>query len=143
MGLERNAESAGGERPVVVYDGDCPFCRGQIERLRRLDRATRFECVPRQQPGLEARFPALADGDFRTGMRIVLPGGRIRVGADAVYEIARRLPGWRCVAWVYRVPGLRAIFRGVYAWIARNRFRLAAACDDGSCPAPGRAADDL
>ena len=59
------------QQPVVVYDGDCAFCRRRAASIARRDRDGLFELVPRQQDGLEERFPALADGDFDTGMRLV------------------------------------------------------------------------
>lgn len=119
-------------RPVVIYDGACPYCRRQIQRMRRLDDRDTFEYVPRQAEGLEQRFPKLAEGDFNTGMRLVEPGGAIHVGADAVYHIARRLRVGRWVAWLYRVPVLHQIARGIYGWIARNRMKLGP-CTDETC----------
>ena len=121
------------ERPVVVYDGQCPFCLKQVEKMRRRDDRGAFEYVPRQDEGLEARFPKLAEGDFNTGMRLVVPEGPIHVGADAVYHIARELRGWRLWAWLYRVPGLGLLCRVAYAWVAKNRQRLAQSCEDGAC----------
>lgn len=98
-----------------------------------MDRHSRFELVPRQTPNLEQRFPQLADSDFNTGMRLVTPDGAVSVGADAVYEIARRLPRTRWIAWTYRVPVLHHLARAAYAWIAANRYKLAGRCDDGAC----------
>jgi predicted DCC family thiol-disulfide oxidoreductase YuxK len=120
-------------RPVVVYDGECPFCRKQIARIRCRDTSEQFEYVPRQNPTLIDRFPALGKSDFNTGMRLVLPCGQIHVGADAVYEIARRLPFWRWVAWLYRVPILGTVSRATYGWIAANRQRLGTSCDEQAC----------
>ena len=122
-------------RGVVVYDGDCSFCRTQIERMREKDKSGCFEFVPRQTPGLDDRFPQLKEGDFDTGMRLIQPDGRVHVGADAVYEISRRLPLWRRVAWLYRVPGIHALARRAYAWIAAHRRSLGRTCDDGACRA--------
>lgn len=116
-----------------MYDGQCPFCLRQVERIKLRDCNGVFEYVPRQTDDLERRFPMLAEGDFNSGMRLVHGDGSVSVGADAVYEIARRLPVWRAGAWLYRVPGLRAIFRALYAWVARNRYRLAPKCEDGAC----------
>jgi predicted DCC family thiol-disulfide oxidoreductase YuxK len=124
-------------RPAIVYDGQCPFCLRQVERIQSRDRAGLFEYIPRQAAGLEDRFPQLRQGDFNTGMRLVHTDGSVSVGADAVYQIARRLPGWRTMAWLYRVPGLRLLFRAAYAWIARNRYRLAGSCEDEACQTPG------
>ena len=121
-------------RPVVIYDGECVFCRRQVERMKRRDADDAFEYVPRQAEGIERRFPKLTEGDFSTGMRLAYPDGTVSVGADAIYAIARRLRGWRNFAWLYRVPLLHGFFRGAYGWIARNRSRLSKRnCEDGAC----------
>lgn len=121
---------------VVIYDGTCGFCRRQIAWIAARDRGRVFEFVPRQAAGLELRFPRLAESDFSSGLRLILPDGRIRVGADGVYEIARRLPGWRRLAWLYHVPGLHGVARAAYGWVARNRNRLSDRCEDGACRSP-------
>ena len=118
---------------VVVYDGNCPFCRRQVDRIRRRDARAIFSYLPRQTPGLTERFPRLAEQDFNTGMRLIAPEGIVHLGADAVYHIARRLPGWRRWAWLYQVPGLHALFRAAYAWVAAHRMSLSGACPAGSC----------
>ncbi len=125
--------SEAARQPAVVYDGECPFCQRQIARIRKYDRHGRFEYVPRQTPGLTARFPALGQGGFDTGMRLIMPDGLIYVGADAVYHIARRLQYWRLLAWLYRVPGIHSLARFAYAWVAANRQSLSAERDDGTC----------
>lgn len=97
------------------------------------DRHKVFEYVPRQTEGLDARFPQLSQGEFSTGMRLVHPDGSVEIGADAVYGIASRLPGWRSLAWLYRVPGLNRLCRFGYGLIAKYRYRLASRCDTGAC----------
>ena len=116
--------SEAAQRLVVVYDGECAFCRRQIAQLHRYDRHGRFQCVPRQTPGLTGRFPALGEGGFDTGMRLIMPDGQIYVGADSLYQVARRLPIFRWFAWPYRVPGVHALARAGYHWIAARRRSL-------------------
>ena len=133
-------------RPVMVFDGDCAFCRQQVERIRRRDAGGRFEYVPWQQPGLRERFPQLAEGDLEAGMRLIEPDGRVLIGADAVHAVAARLPRWRWLAPLYRVPGLRGLTRFGYRWIARRRHlfggRVASACRSGACaPSENPSAD--
>lgn len=119
---------------VVVYDGECRFCIWSVRRIQRLDKERQFEYVPRQVPDIEVRFPRLADSDFNTGLRLILNRDEIYVGADAVYEIYRRMPPFHLVAWLYRVPLLRGLCRAVYAFIARNRYRLGRVpCDEEVC----------
>lgn len=120
-------------KPAVIYDGACPFCIQHIERFKRMDVDAQFEYVPRQQPGLEERFPVLASSDFNTGMRYIGADGKVFVGADAVYQICKRLPAFRPVAWLYPLPGFNQISRAVYAWVAANRKRLGQTCDSDAC----------
>lgn len=108
----------------VIYDGECAFCRRQIERLRRRDRSGRFECLPSQSEALAEHFPELEGADLEQGVRLITPERQIYSGADAVYQITRRLPRWRRIAWLYHVPGIHALCRWGYRWIARHRHRL-------------------
>lgn len=113
---------------VIVYDGECSYCRRQLERIRRRDVEGVFETIPRQAPGLTERFSQLLEGDFETGMRLIGPDGTVRVGADAVYEIARQLKPWRWFAWLYRVPLLHGLCKWGYGRIAANRSKLRGEC---------------
>lgn len=118
--------SVSGAAPVIViYDDQCSFCQKRIAWIQSRARPGDFEYVPSRTAGLADRFPVLRSQDFNTGLRVVLPSGALRVGADSVYEIALRLPGWRGVAQLYRVPLIHSICRGIYAWVAKRRHRLA------------------
>ena len=128
-----NAVQAEVIQPVVVYDGECPFCLKQIDVMKRRDADRAFEYQPRQASGLEQRFPQITEGNFNSGMRLIHRDGSVSVGADAIYEIARLLRGWKHLAWIYRVPVLKSVCRASYAWIARNRYRFAKKCEDGVC----------
>ena len=134
-GPETNTDSTNALRcrSTLVYDGHCSFCRCWVDRLARRDRSGTFECVARQTEGLTKRFPKLIEGDFNTGMRLIMPDGAVHVGADAAYQIVRRLRYWRRIAGLYHVPGIHRLTRIVYAWIAANRQSLSRECDDGTC----------
>src|SRR5438034_6118413 len=108
------------ERPTLIYDGECGFCRKCVDLVLRRDREHRLEVVPFQDRERVARFgiplPALA-----AAMHLVLPDGRVFAGADAAPEILRLLPGKRWLAGGFRLPGVRSVARRLYAWIARRR----------------------
>ena len=125
--------SASPRQSTIVFDGDCPFCRRWVDRIARVDRRGTFEFVARQTEGLIERFPKLAEGDFNTGMRLITADGAVHVGADAAYEVVRRLRYWRHIAWVYHVPGIHWFTRAAYAWIAAHRQSLGGKCDDETC----------
>src|SRR5437867_12678884 len=107
------------ERPTLIYDGECGFCRSSVDLARSWDREHRLDTVPFQDQELVAAFgiplPALA-----AAMHLVLPDGRVFAGADAAPEILRLLRR-RWLAAIFLVPGVRPVARRVYAWIARQR----------------------
>tara|TARA_Y100000588_G_scaffold341581_1_gene385724 strand:+ start:6549 stop:6857 length:309 start_codon:yes stop_codon:yes gene_type:complete len=100
--------------------------------MKQRDRNDTFDYLPNQTEGLELEFPKLMEQDLNAGMRLINTDSTVSVGADAVYQITRRLDGWRHLAWLYRVPVLQWVFRATYAWVAKNRHRLAE-CTDGRC----------
>ncbi len=117
-------------RSVIVYDGSCAFCRQAISTIRLRDRDEQFVYLPRQTSGIEEQFPKLRIGNFDTGMRLFEPDGAMYIGADAIYRITLKLPYFRRLAWIYRIPLLRIVIRGVYSWIAANRLKLSRYCTD-------------
>jgi predicted DCC family thiol-disulfide oxidoreductase YuxK len=104
-----------------------------VARIARRDRSATFEFVAAQTKGVIERFPKLAEDDFNTGMRLITPDDAIHVGADAAYQIVRRLRYWHWIAWLYHVPGIHWLTQTVYAWIAAHRQSLSRECDDGTC----------
>jgi predicted DCC family thiol-disulfide oxidoreductase YuxK len=115
-------------RMVIVYDGNCAFCRRSILEIRRRDRDKRFLYMPRQTPGIEVQYPQATVGDFDTGLRLIDSSGDLYIGADAIHQIVSRLPVWRRLAWAYRVPLFRTFAKWAYARVAANRMQLSHYC---------------
>ena len=120
-------------RDTVVYDGQCRFCRGQIAMLRRLDLAGRLRFLSLHDPVVGAEFPELAPEDLAGEMHVIDTGGRSRSGAEAVRYLSRRLPLLWPLAVPLHVPGSLPLWRWLYGVVARNRYRIAGRCDDGTC----------
>ena len=111
------------ERPTLIYDGDCGFCRDAVALVARWDRDRRVTLIPFQDHARVAGFalplPALA-----AAMHLVLPDGRVFAGADAAAELLRLFPGKRWVAEICTLPGVLPVLRRAYAWVARRRHCL-------------------
>ena len=123
------------ERPVIIYDGDCGFCRRQIERIARWSQPGTFEYLPWQAPEAAERFPQLTNASLESGLRIITADGRTYVAGDALHQVARRMPGVRWIAWLYELPGLGQLARFGYRLVAKNRHRFSGCGDDGeACP---------
>ncbi len=118
---------------VLIYDGECSMCRSSALWLMRraiAGGATEFEIIPCRSSVRLQRFPQVSEEACMAAMQLVLPGGRVLAGADAVPEILERIPRWRWVRLAFDLPGTRRLARRAYAWIARNRMRV-------SCVLPG------
>ena len=73
---------------------------------------------------------------LREEMVVVDRAGTARGGAEAVRYLSRRLPLLWPLALPLHLPGSLPIWRSLYALVARNRYRIAGRCDDGSCRLP-------
>jgi len=121
------------EKIAIVFDDSCQFCQNQIKKIKSMDPLNQFEYVPRSSTDLTDRFPMLKEMNFDSGMRLITTEGRVFVGADAIYQIARCLPSTKAIAWLYQVPLIKQVCQLVYKWIAANRQKLAASCESGTC----------
>lgn len=119
--------------PAVLFDGRCAFCRGSVDRLRRLAPGDEVQWRSFREPGALDAFPGVTAQACERAMQFVRADGRVFAGIEAIVQVlALRSAGKLAMA--YYTPGLRQIADAVYALVARNRFRIGgAACDDGSC----------
>ena len=109
------------------------MCRASaLWLMRRAMAGGALEVLPCRSAARRARFPAMTDAACLQAMQLVLSDGRVLAGADAVPELLRRIPRWRWLASAFALPGVRPLARRGYAWIAKNRLRIAC-----SRPGPG------
>jgi predicted DCC family thiol-disulfide oxidoreductase YuxK len=120
-------------RDTVLYDGACRFCRSQIALLRRLDPTGRLAFTSLHDPSVARDFPEIPTADLLAQMYVVDRSGLARGGAEAVRYLSRRLPLLWPLALPLHVPGSLPLWRSLYRFVARNRFRIAGRCDDGTC----------
>ena len=110
---------------VLIYDGDCSMCRSRaLLLMRRALSRGRLEILPYRSGVRARRFPEISDEACRRAMHLVLPEGRVLVGADAVPELLRRMHGSGWMASLLSAPGIRSVGGWVYAWMARRRMRI-------------------
>lgn len=121
------------ERDTVLFDGQCRFCRSQVDLLRRFDRSGRLRFVSLHEPLAGQDFPELDPDSLMREMHVVDRAGRVRAGAEAVRYLSRRLPLLWPLAVPLHVPGSLPAWNWLYRVVARNRYRLAGRCDEGTC----------
>jgi predicted DCC family thiol-disulfide oxidoreductase YuxK len=106
-------------RPLLVFDGDCSFCRAWVGYWKDLT-GDQVGYAPLQEVG--ERFPQVSDRQSRSAVQLILPDDEVRSGAHAVFTVLASLPDRQWMLWSYeRLPGIAALCEAVYRTIAAHR----------------------
>ena len=116
----------------VIYDEQCEICQAGISWLKTLDRRKQTVCHPIDPEILARLHHALEVDACLRELHVVRPDGRIVAGWDAVATLARLFPATWIIGAAGAVPGLRAVFRTLYRFVARNRYAFSK-CRGGAC----------
>src|ERR1700719_3380538 len=107
------------DKPLVIFDGDCHFCRRWIERWRELTRGA-VEYAPFQEAA--ERFPEIPREDFEQTLHFIEKDGTVHRGAAAVFHSLGTVRAGRALIWGYdHVPGFAPVTEVAYRVVARNR----------------------
>ncbi len=106
-------------RPLLVYDGDCTFCRIWIARWRaRTGTAVDYETSETAAP----RYPDCEASWFRESVVLILPDGAVRTGAGAALGALRAAGRARLIGWAFdHLPGFAPAAEACYRFIAHRR----------------------
>ncbi len=105
--------------PLLIYDGDCTFCRLWIAYWRQLT-GDRVDYRPFQQAAND--FPDIPRQSFEQSVQLILPDGQILSAARAVFRVLAEPPNWGWLLWLYEhVPLFAPVSEGVYRLIADHR----------------------
>lgn len=121
----------------VFFDAECSFCAALARRFRSVLEPRGYALAPLQDPRVQELL-ALPPGQLLREMRVLTCAGQVIGGADAIVFLARGIWwAWPLYA-VAQLPGMRAVLRAGYRWIAARRR-----CTSATCVAlaqPGRGA---
>lgn len=124
------------ERPdadVVIYDGECGICSGQIKKLSQWDGGGRLAYLSLHDPEVARRWPDMTHDRLMQEMAVVDRRGVRHWGPEAIRYLTRRLPKLWWSAPFTHFPGSMFVMRPAYRWIARNRYRFSGHACEGSC----------
>ena len=105
-------------KALMVYDGDCGFCKLWIARWREITAgAVDYE----QLQDAAARFPEVPRAEFEKAVQLIEADGSVYSGAEAVYRSVGQGGSnfWR---WCFeRLPGFAPVSKAAYGFVAGHR----------------------
>jgi predicted DCC family thiol-disulfide oxidoreductase YuxK len=104
-------------KPLLIWDGDCHFCRHWIERWK-VETAGGVDYEKSQD--VAGRFPEIPREQFQKSVVLIEPDGRVYTAAEAVCRSLRCRSRWLQKAYE-RVPGFAAASEFAYGAIADHR----------------------
>src|SRR6266436_1192019 len=106
-------------KPLIIWDGECHFCRRWIERWREITRDA-VDYATSQESA--ERFPEIPREQFERSVIYIETDGSVFFGAEAVFRSLRCRSSKKWMAWSYdHVPGFAAVSESLYRIIAFNR----------------------
>ncbi len=113
------AENIALERPLVLFDGHCGFCRIWIGYLQALTGAN-VDYASSQEAG--GRFQQISPQSFGKSVQLVTADGEVLSGARAVYRLLAYAPGKSWLLHLYEtLPGFAPASEAAYRFIAAHR----------------------
>ena len=124
--MERRKVKEAPKKPVMIFDGDCQFCRFWIKRWQKATGPS-VDYMASQDRMVGEQFPEIPHHWFQESVLLVEPDGVVRHGAEAVFRSLGANPRLRWLrASYYGVPGLRWVSEGFYKFVSAHRPAFAA-----------------
>jgi predicted DCC family thiol-disulfide oxidoreductase YuxK len=121
---------------TILYDGECPLCRREVEMLARLDAGRgRLARVDIASPGFDPGRYGRSLETLMARIHGVRPDGTVIEGVEVFRRAYAAVDRGAWLAWT-GLPIVRPVVDAAYRWFARNRLRLtgrAHACDADAC----------
>lgn len=109
-------------RDLVLFDGDCTYCNGWVNWIRKRDKAGHFRFAALSSPEGIAVRSAHAIPDSVDSI-VLVSGNAAHTRSDAAWRVLKGLPGLGLAGTLLRlVP--RPLRNWGYDLLARNRHRL-------------------
>lgn len=113
------------DRPVLLYDGGCRFCRFTARAIEALDRRRRFCYLPFADELARELLAPVPEDEREHSIHVVFPDGDIASAGDALAELSGVLPLGGLLADAARGHRpVRGAFRCGYNLVADRRGPL-------------------
>lgn len=107
------------KKPLLIYDGECGFCRTSISRWREIT-GDSIDYVTYQEAA--SNYPQISISQFQNSVQLIEPDQKVFSGAEAVFKTLAYNPKRKWLLRLYEsLPGFAFISELGYKIIARNR----------------------
>jgi lipase maturation factor 1 len=111
-------------KPLLVFDGDCQFCRRWIARWKNAT-GDAVDYVAFQDEAMAGRFPEIPRQDYEEAVHLILPDGVVLRGAEAVFRSLAEGGHYRLLLGLYRrIPPFADLSELLYEEVAMHRTAL-------------------
>lgn len=119
---------------IVIWDGQCNFCRSQVERLFHWD-SGKLSYLSLHDARAAALCPELTKEQLMEQLWVVTADRSGRFGgADAARYLSGKLPKLWWLFPILHLPLMMPAWRWLYRQIAKRRYRIQGkSCDEGTC----------
>lgn len=125
---------------TLFYDGNCPFCSAEMNRLQHWNAAKKLAFINIADPDFDPAALGVDMAALDRELHSQKPSGEILVGIDSMLA-AYTLVGKSFLVLPLRIKLLRPVLTLLYQKFARNRYRLSKLmgyqkipqCEDGVC----------
>ncbi len=116
----------------VFFDGGCPFCRREINFLRRWDRRERILFTDIHCPDFRSAAVNMTDKALMGQLHGRLPDGTWLRGVE-VFRRMYAAVGFGPLVFLSRLPLISQLLDQAYSVFARHRLRLTGRCTAEEC----------
>jgi predicted DCC family thiol-disulfide oxidoreductase YuxK len=108
-------------KSLMIYDGECNFCKYWIARWRKLTGDV-IDYVPFQDSQIAMSFPEISLEQFKESVQFIETDGRVYSGAEAVFRsLAKNPKHQRLLRWYKKSRPFARFTEAAYHFVARHR----------------------
>jgi predicted DCC family thiol-disulfide oxidoreductase YuxK len=108
-------------KPLMVFDGDCNFCKLWIRRWRQMTGDT-VDYLPSQDANIAAQFPEIPRDRFQWSVQFIETDGTVYSGAEAVFRALAKNQKWQWPLHLYeQSPAIAQFTERAYKFVAGHR----------------------
>lgn len=113
-------------KPLLLFDGDCGFCRRWVGWFRRRT-GDRVAYESYQSTLASGRFPEIPPAELEEAVHLVSADGAVYRGAAAVCVVLAVSHRWPL--WIHdTIPGAARLMETGYRFVARHRLFFSRCC---------------